>query len=178
MRINDLSAKLTAFGLVIAFGALIWLYTREFPVFTNTINAGRLVLGAMIAGALLAAAALYAFRKRLLPLDRHVPEIAVTVVFSALFAPLFASLLNRAGGPIVYQSFEFVSEIPYLSSNYGLLKGEKIKPTGMRLQVKEEGKLYRFQYKKQPYFPITEPGEQILLPMRKGLLGFRILQLK
>ncbi len=178
MRINDLPAKLTAFGLVIAFGALIWLYTREFPVFTNTIGAGRLVFGAMIAGALLAAAALYAFRERLRPWDRHVPEIATVLVFTTLFAPLFASLLNRAGGPVEHQSFEFVSEIPYLSSNYGLLKGEKIEPTGMRLLVKEDGKLYRFQYKKQPYFPITEPGERILLPMRKGLLGFRVLELK
>ncbi|MCB0531923.1 MAG: hypothetical protein H6574_02410 [Lewinellaceae bacterium] len=178
MRINDLSAKLTAFGLVIAFGVLIWLYTREFAVFTNTIGAGNLVLGAMVAGILLAAVALYAFRQRLQPWDRHVPEIATALVFTTLFAPLFASLINRAGGPVEHQSFEFVSEIPYLSSNYGLLKGEKIKPSGIRLQVKEAGKLYRFQYKMQPYFPITEPGERILLPMRKGLLGFRVLQLK
>lgn len=175
---KDLSAKLTAFALVIACVALIWLYTREFPVFTNTIGIGKLVAGAMGAGALLAGAVLYGFRQRLQPWDRHLPEIAIPLVFTILFAPLFASLLNRAGGTIENQSFEFVSEMPYLSSNYGLLKGEKIKPSGIRLQVKEQGKLFRFQYKKQPYFPITEPGEPVLLPMRRGLLGFRVLELE
>jgi hypothetical protein len=121
---------------------------------------------------------LYGFRKRLLPLEEHLPEVGTTVVFCILFAPLCASLLNRASGTTEYESFEFVSEMPYLSSNYGLLKGEKLKPTGIRLKVKEQDKLYLFQYKKQEYFPNTEPGEKVLLPMRKGLLGFRVLELE
>lgn len=172
-----LSIRLLAFAAVLLFFALIWLYTREFKVLTNTIGAGRFVLSAMLAGAVVAASVLYALRKRLTPWESHLPETFTISVFLVLFAPLFASLLNRAGGEREHQEFVFVSEMPYLSSGYGLLKGEKIKPSGYRLTVQEGTEVYRFQYKKQEYFPLTKPGEAIELPVRKGLFGVRVMEL-
>lgn len=178
MKIKDLNSKLLAFAAVILLFGLIWLYTREFPVFTNTIGTGKLVLGSMIFGALISGGVLFGFRNRLSPAERHLPEIASTMVLSIVFMPLFASLINRAGGKVSHESFEFVSEKPYISSNYGVIKGEKIKPSGIRLIVQEQGKQHLFQYKQQEYFPLTEPGERVMLPMRKGLLGFRVLEIK
>jgi len=173
-----LSIRLLALAAVLLFFSLVWLYTREFRVFTNTIGARVLVPGAMLVGALVAAAVLYALRKRLTPWENHLPETLTIAVFTVLFAPLFVSLLNRAGGEREYQKFVFVSEMPYLSSGYGLLKDEKIKPSGYRLTVQEGERVYRFQYKKQEYFPLTKPGDVVELPVRKGVLGARVLELE
>lgn len=178
MRINPTTARVLAAALTLCLIGLVWLYTREFPVFMNTIGVKTLVLGAMGLGALLAGALIYGFRDRFTPWDRHVPEVALTLVFTMLFMPLFVSLINRAGGAQEHQPFEFISEMPYLSSNYGILKGEKIKPSGYRLTVRKNGRVYHFQYKQQEYFPLTKPGETVLLPVRKGWLGFGIVALK
>ncbi len=173
-----LSVRLLALTAVLLFFALVWLYTREFKVFTNTIGARALVFGAMFFGALVAAAVLYALRKRLTPWENHLPETFTIAVFTVLFAPLFVSLLNRAGGVREYQKFVFVSEMPYLSSGYGMLKGEKIKPSGYRLTVEKGGRVYRFQYKKQEYFPLSKPGELIELPVLNGLFGVLVVELE
>ena len=173
----SISIRLLALAGVLFFFGLIWLYTREFPVFGNTIGVRALLAGGFLLGALAGGGAVYALRERLTPWENHLPEVFILLFFSLLFMPLLGSLLNRAGGQVEYQPFEFVSETPYISSNYGLLKSEKIKPSGYALRVKENGRLYRFQYKTQAYFPLTKPGETVLLPVRKGLLGFRVVEL-
>lgn len=174
----SISVRLLAFLAVLVFFGLIWLYTREFRVFSNTIGVGSLVLGSLLVGALAGAAILFSLRRHLTPWGNHLPELCTIMAFSMLFAPLLGSLLNRAGGEKQSQSFEFISEQPYISSNYGLLKGEKIKPTGYSLYVKEGSRVLRFQYKSQAYFPLTRRGEAVLLPIHKGLLGFRVIELK
>ncbi len=173
----SISIRLLALAGVLAFIGLVWLYTREFPVFGNTIGVRGLLAGGFLLGALAGGAAAYALRRRLTPWENHLPEVFTLLVFSTLLLPLLGSLLNRAGGQVSHEPFEFVSEMPYISSNYGLLKGEKIKPSGYALRVKENGRLYRFQYKTQAYFPLTKPGETVLLPVRKGLLGFRVMEM-
>lgn len=174
----SISVRLIAAAAVLVFFGLVWLYTREFPVFSNTIGVRALVMVSCVAGALTGAAFVYALRQRLTPWDRHWPEVGVMLAFPLIFAPLFGSMINRAGGAREHQSFEFISEQPYISSNYGLLKGEKIKPTGYRLYVRESGRVLKFQYKSQAYYPLTRPGEAVLLPVRKGVLGFRVMELR
>ncbi|MFM8490221.1 MAG: hypothetical protein ACKOCH_28085, partial [Bacteroidota bacterium] len=66
----------------------------------------------------------------------------------------------------------------FLASPYGVLKGEKPKPTGYRLKVRYQGRELSFRYKSQAYFPLTKPGEEILVPVRKGVLGFYVVLLK
>ena len=178
MKESDTGFKIRAFIAVLAFFALIWLYVREFAVLSNTIGGKSLVLGSMVVGATMAGGALWRWRERFTPWERHLPEVLLILVFSVLFAPLFGSLFNRALGKTANQSFEFVSETPYLASNYGVLKGEKIRPTGYYLTVKEKGRELRFKYKTQSYYPLTKPGETILLPVRTGLFGYRIVLLK
>lgn len=170
--------RFLAAGLTVVLFAIIWLYTREFPVLSNTIGVRWLLIGAGMAGALAGGSMLYALRHRLTPWEQHLPELFTILIFSVLFAPLFISLANRAGCKTEYQPFLFESELPYFSSNYGLLKGEKIKPTGYSLRVKEGNKLYRFLYKRQPYYPLTQPGDTVLLPVCHGWLGFRVMELR
>lgn len=174
----DTGTKITAFAGVFLFFLLVWLYVREFPVFSNTVNGKGLVLMALVAGFVLAGILFLINRRRFTPAEKHLPEIFLLFFFIPLFAPLFFSLVNRAGGNQVKQSFEFIAETPYLASAGGLVKGEKIKPTGWHLYVRENEKIHHFKYKTQAYYPITKPGEAVLLPMQEGLLGYRVMLLR
>ena len=173
-----MTPRLLAALMVIVFGILVWLYVREFRVLSNTIGVGLLVASSMTTTAALAGWGIWKNRNRFTPWDRHFPEVLLIVVFSLLFAPLFGSLLNRGLGKEHHRSFEFVSETAYYASGYGILKGEKVKPSGWNLLVKDSGKLLRLKYKKQAYFPLSKPGDVILLPITKGLFGIEVVELK
>lgn len=170
--------RLLSFFAVVLFSLLVWLYVREFAVLSNTLEVKALVIGSMLMMAMLVGGLLWRWRDRFTPLDRHFPEIALILVFSVLFAPLFGSLLNRSLGKNETKSFVFVAETAYFASGYGILKGEKLQPTGWRLTVREEGRERRLKYKSQSYFPLTKPGEKVLLPLRHGIFGARVIQLR
>lgn len=177
MKKADLTLRLYAFLGVLVFVASIWLYVREFPYFSNTIGVGKLVGVSLMAALLLGGGILWFWKAHFKPWERHLPQVLFILLFCPLFAPLLASLLNRSAGETTYMKFEFIAETPYFSSNYGLLKGEKIRPTGYFLAVRDGDLGYRFRYKQQAYYPLTKPGETILLPVKKGLLGFQVVLL-
>ncbi len=170
--------KLLAFVSVIGLFGLIWLYTREFYVLSNTIGAKQLVWGSMITAAILLTGCIGWFRKRFMPWENHITELLFIIIFGILFAPFFGSLLNRFLGVSITQPFDFVSEMPYAAMGYGIMKDEKITPTGWYLTVREAGKVHRFRYRTHAYYPISRPGDTLLLPIRKGLFGFRVMELK
>ncbi len=168
-----------ALGSVLLFFGLMALYVRESPVFSNTIGVVRLILGSMVLMLLLNIGLLWRFRERFSPWSRHVTEIALLLVFSVLFAPLFGSLLNRGLGRSEFQSFEFIAETPYIATGYGFMKNTSLRPTGYFLEVKDRsGQRLRLRYKKQAYYPITQPGQAVRLPVRKGLFGIRVVELQ
>ena len=175
---NQRNPKLFAVLFTLLFFALILLYVREFPVLSNTLGGGWLMIGSALTALLVSAGLIWRFRERFSPFDRHMPDVAFIMVFSVFFAPLFGSWLNRGFGKTETQPFEFVAETAFFSSGYGVLKGEKLTPSGYHLFVKENGILRRLKYKTQPYFPLTKPGEQIQLPIRKGFFGPRVMLLK
>ncbi|MEO6038853.1 MAG: hypothetical protein ABIQ93_10600 [Saprospiraceae bacterium] len=163
---------------VVAFFGLVFLYVREFGVLSNTIHAGRLIAGSIVAMLFLNGALLWWFQDRFSPLSRHITEIVLIVVFSTLFAPLFVSLINRGLGKTEFQAFVFLAETPYIATGYGFMKNTSIKPTGYYLEVEDrDGQRRRFRYKKQKYYPITQAGQTVLLPVRKGLFGIRVMAL-
>lgn len=180
MSDNSLSLRfrLLAVAGVLTFVALMILYVREFGVFSNTIGASRLVAGSIIVALLGAGVVLYRFWDRFSPWERHLPEFFSIIIFSAAFAPLFGSLINRGLGKTTYESFEFLSETPYVATGYGLLMTGKITMYGYYLEARQQGALYRFRYKKQAYYPLTKPGDPIMLPIREGLFGVRVMELK
>lgn len=129
-------------------------------------------------GLAIAMTGLWLGRDRFTPWNRHRPEVLLILFFSIIFAPLFGSLLNRAFSLKEYESFEFVSETPYFASGYGMLKDEKPEPSGYYLSVREKGSTHRFKYKSQAYYPLTKAGEVIMLPVRRGIFGPRVVLLK
>lgn len=171
------SPRVLSLLAVLVFSLLIWLYVREFAVLSNTLEVKGLVIGSMLVGGLISAGLIWRWRNRFTPWERHFPEVVLMLVFSVLFAPLFGSLLNRGLGKSTTQSFDFVAETAYFASGYGILKGEKLTPTGWRLTVREGKKERRLKYKKQAYFPLTKPGDKILLPIRRGVFGVRVVEL-
>jgi hypothetical protein len=174
----DRYPRLFSVLLTLLFFALILVYVKEFPFFSNTIEVKWLLIGALIAGLLIAVLIVALSFKKLAPLGRHIPELLFIGSVSLIFSPLFASLLNRYPGTDELQSFEFVSETPFIASRYGILKDEKLKPTGYRLKVRYKGRELSFRYKTQAYFPVTRPGEEILVPVRRGIFGFSVVMLK
>ncbi|MFN0174975.1 MAG: hypothetical protein ACKVU0_10035 [Saprospiraceae bacterium] len=172
------SIRLLSFLAVVLFSLLVWVYVREFAVLSNTLEVKALVTGSMLVVAALTSGTLWYWRERFTPFERHFPEVVLILVFSVLFAPLFGSLLNRSLGKSENQSFVFVSETAYFASGYGILKGEKLSPTGWRLTVREGTRERRLKYKSQAYFPLSKPGDKILLPVRQGILGARVVQLR
>ncbi|HLP95751.1 MAG TPA: hypothetical protein VK168_17025 [Saprospiraceae bacterium] len=170
--------RLLAAVLVILFGCIVFLYVREFRYLSSTIGVKWLVAGSMLVVAVLTSAGLWRWRDRFTPLDRHLPEVLLISVFSVLFAPLWGSLINRALGKETHRSFIFESETAYYASGYGILKGEKLKPTGWKLRVNDGGVSRLFTYKSQSYYPLSKPGDVILLPITKGLFGFEVIELK
>ena len=169
--------RLYAFFAVAALVALMFLYAREFEWFSNTIGAGRLVTIAFLLGLIISGGVIWYFRDRFTPIKKHLPEIGVIGLFITVFSPLMVSLLNRLPGKSNYEQFIFKSEQAYLAHGYGILKTESIRPTGWILTVERNGHQYQFKYKEQPYFPITQPGEIIELPIRHGVLGFDLVEL-
>lgn len=171
------SPRILSLLAVLVFSLLIWLYVREFAVLSNTLEVKGLVIGSMLVGGLISAGLIWRWRNRFTPWERHFPEVVLMLVFSVLFAPLFGSLLNRSLGESTTQSFDFVAETAYFASGYGILKEEKLTPTGWRLTVREGKTERRLKYKKQAYFPLTKPGDKILLPIRRGVFGVRVVEL-
>jgi len=170
--------KFLAFLAVLALFVVVWMYTREFHVLSNTIEGKRLVWGALAFGAVLSVSLIYFFRQRFQPWEKHRPEVFMLFFALTLIMPLLASLLNRAGATEHHRSFVFLSEQPFTEAGYGVLKGEVLKPSGYFLLVKDEGGVaHRFRYRQQAYYPMTRAGETVLLPLQKGLLGFEYLEL-
>ncbi len=179
MTTSGLRFYIPALASVLLFFGLMYVYTREFAILSNTIGALWLIIGSMLVMGLLGAGLIWWFRERFMPWSRHVTEIALVLVFSILFAPLFGSLLNRGLGKSEFQSFTFLAETPYFASGYGFMKNTSIQPTGYFLQVQDRsGQRLRLRYKKQAYYPITKPGDPILLPVRRGLFGIRVVALQ
>lgn len=172
--------KILAAVSVLFFLFLMGLYVREFPVFDNTIGIKTLVFGSMAVGLFLSIILLILLKKKLSPLENHLPEIISIAVVFVLFAPLFGNLLNRLGASEkAERSFFFEKETAFKMSRFGWLASlQSEPPAGYHLFVNDGKKRFRFRYQKQPYFPITKPGEVILLPVKTGLFGFPIIDLK
>lgn len=92
------SPRILSFLAVVVLLALLLLYVREFAVLSNTIGVGGLVAGSMGVAAALAGGAVWRWRERFKPWDRHFPEVVLIVVFSVLFAPLLGSCSTGVGG--------------------------------------------------------------------------------
>lgn len=167
---------LRALIAVLVLSFFIWRYVLEFDVLSNTLEMKKLLLISMGVMLVVVVGGIAAFRARFVPLEERFPEILMLLFFGLVFAPLFGSVLNRGLGKNTQQTFELVSEMPYFSQGYGIIKGDTLKPAGWRLRLREGATIHKLRYKDQAHFPNLKPGEPIVLPIRDGILGVRVVQ--
>jgi hypothetical protein len=173
-----LKFKLTAFaGLLAAFG-LIVLYVKEFPVFSNTIGVKNVVIASFLVAVAISALLLFLLRNAWKPWREYWMQIVFLVFPILFFSPLLGSWINRISGVASNEAFQFVSESPYIAEAYGVLKNQKLRPAGYMLIAIQDGKTYKFKYKSQSYYPLSKSGDKILLPVKKGILGVKVVDLK
>lgn len=149
------------------------LYSFELSWFDRTMDMPRLVLYALLAGGIVGG--LIAWRK--IHPDNDLTDRAqiylLFIVAGFVLAPLLACFLNHsiAIKPAEDLAVEFVEEKAYYASRTPPIKGEVVKPTGYYLFFYYDSKLRRIK-NKESHFGAQERGDDIRLPIAKGLLGF------
>ena len=149
------------------------LYSFELNWFDRTMDMPRLVLYALLAGG--AVGGVIA-RRKVHPdndLTDRVQIYLLFIVIGFVLAPLLACFLNHsiAPGSTKDLAVEFVEEKAYYASRTPPIKGEIVKPTGYYLFFYYDDKLRRIK-NRESYFGEQERGDDIRLPITKGLLGF------
>lgn len=168
--------KAIAFAALIGIVGLITAYVFEFRYLSNTIGAGKLIGFSALAGSLLAA---MVARPLALRESDGIGKLRLWLglaLMGAMFGPLFGSWLNRLPSrrePVVIQA-RFIEEKPYAQRPFGVLEGETVEPDGYYIFVLFEDAIHRFQSPVQR-FRNAKKNEMVELPMRKGLLGFRLV---
>jgi len=172
-------------GIGISLMALVIAYAPEFRQLRYTLDAGKLIaysaLGGLVLGIALGIVLRLVLEKRRgYPFDslERLQIYVITFLLCMFFAPLFGSWLNRglASKEVEWKPFVFYRESGFYTGRYGLLKGETPKPGAYHLDVfdPEIENSYRFTLS----HPVAEglaQGADIQLPLRKGFLGFYIL---
>jgi predicted acyltransferase len=104
--------------------------------------------------------------------QKYITELALVGV--CVFPICFATMLtiNGLGRVVEEVSFVFVREQAFYSAPFGMLKTDKARPTLYQLWLlDQEAEPVKFSYSNGPLYPNTSGGEEVLLPMRKGVLG-------
>jgi hypothetical protein len=172
--------KIRAIFISLLLIGLLWQYIAEFPTFDNTIGIGNLIGRSIGLAAILSVFCVFLLKKRLKPIENHLPEVFAILLIPLIFAPFFGSFLNRIGASEpTEQSFVFQKEVPFVMSRFGFLRSlQRETASGYHLFVENKDKKYRFRYTRQTYFPITKSGDMVLLPIKIGLFGYPIVDLK
>jgi hypothetical protein len=73
-----------------------------------------------------------------------------------------------------YQKDIYISDIqPFIKTRGGLLKGEKVAPTGYHVFIEKDGKRERIRFQQFSNFEVWK-NQNVILNFRKGLLGFEV----
>ncbi|MCB0522181.1 MAG: hypothetical protein H6577_14005 [Lewinellaceae bacterium] len=165
--------KILAWASVFGLIGLISAYVLEFHWLANTFDVGMLVAGSILTALMIGAAAAWKWQKWG---DEQVDRIriwAACLLLPALFSPLLGSWANRllSPYPVKNESFEFFEEKPFAESRFGFIEGEKITPDGYYIFIVHQGKIQRVKSKNQ-LFQGKQRGDQVELPVKKGLFGF------
>lgn len=157
---------------VLLIVVVITLYVKEFYWFNRTLNVGGLVLWSISMGGACGVVAWLFLRRHAADSIDNFRILAFCVLIPALLMPLAAGLSNRllSPHPTVSTPVIFESEKPFYSSLFGFIKEDKGKPSGYYLFFYHQDRLYRIENRSAQFAGVRR-GEEILLPMRRGLWG-------
>lgn len=151
------------------------LYTLEVNPLNRTLHAGRMMAISLVIGLVIGTLLGYHFQKAATEVVGRIRTYAVCIILSTLVLPLLVSLSNRL---LSFQSterveVEFIEESPRYSSRFGAYEAAQAN-SYLTFFYKAE-QLHRIQTP-QSIFPNAQRGDQVKLPIKKGLWGFEIVQ--
>lgn len=166
-------------GLAVLFLLFILLYVLEFKYFNLALGIKPLVFGSLIVGFLIGVGLGFLFSKSAEDLTDRVQVYAFFILLCTIFMPLFGSLSNRllSFQKAQPEQVEFVEQSPFYASRLGVIKGEKIQPTGYNNFFYRNNKLYRVKTSERLFSENLEKGDSIDIPIKKGLWGIAWVQL-
>ncbi|MDX1942335.1 MAG: hypothetical protein SFU99_17350 [Saprospiraceae bacterium] len=173
---NNILPYFIYIAILLGIVGLIVLYVFEFEYFNRTFQVGTMTFWSMLIGIAFGLLVARRFLKSANDLIDRVRVVLLCTVGIAIFMPLFASLSNRLWSfhPTTPVAVEFVESEAYIGSALGLMRGEKITPTGHRTFVYRDTKLLKIQTK-EALFPEAQRGDTVQLPVKKGLWGFEFV---
>ena len=165
-------------GIALLFIGLVVLYVFELPYFHNTFSAINLVLWSLCLGLILGAFLAHRFSDSAQDLTEMIQIYVFFIVMCMIFMPLFGSLSNRLldDERVELREVEFVDEVPFYSSRYGVLKGEQLEPTGYYCFFYHEAHLERIKSDRALFFE-KKRGDNVEIFIKKGFWGFEYMPL-
>ncbi len=151
------------------------LYTLEVNPLNRTLHADRMMAISLVIGLAIGILLGYYFQKAATEIVGRIRTYAVCIMLSVLVLPLLVSLSNRL---LSFQAvenipIEFIEESPRYSSRFGAYEAAQADSYVTFFYKAEQ--LHRIQTP-QSIFPNAQRGDQMNLPIKKGLWGFEIVQ--
>lgn len=158
---------------IIGFFVIIVLYANELSWYNNTFDRNSLIITALILGVLIGLAIGYRLQKPERETIATFQIYMAAIVLSALLMPFVLSLSNRVLSfrGITEEPVEFVRNEAYNANRFGKIPQEN--PDGYYSFVIRKGTVVRL-HTEQPVYENATRGTTVVLPVKKGLLGYDI----
>lgn len=167
--------KVLAWAAAIGIVLIIALYSIEFFYISNTLEVESLVFRTAILMLLLGIYAAFHFQNKGEEQVDRIRIWSVCLLIPLFFAPWLGSLSNRLApaSAIEYKTLEFIESIP-LSQDKQAVQEEDQKESGCFLFVYYKGKIQRLR-RPTCEFENKKNGDEISLPVKKGLWGYEVI---
>ena len=173
---QDYRVKYGTFAvLIIGLGLL---YVLEFRWFNLTIDLQKLVVRSLLIGSVVGLFFGYHYQRFATDLTENIQLYVFFLVLAWIFSPLLGSMTNRLlafGEGRVETTTIYHVEARHTSS-YGLLKGEKITANQWRISLETTEGLLEIN-SKNTVLNDAKKGDQLLIRLKKGLLGAEFIDL-
>ncbi len=156
--------------------AMVVLYALEFKYFHLTFNLQGLILKGVVVGLIVGVELGWWFRRHAEDLTERIQLYVFFIVLSMVFMPLLVSLSNRfvTLKPSASINVDYVGTEAFYSDRFGLIKGQKVEPTGYYLFFYYNNRLQRIELK-APIFKDSVRGATITLPVWQGIWGHQVI---
>lgn len=164
-------------GGILLFFVTLFLYVYKFNLFSQTIDGGSLTKISLIFASIVGVLLSYVFSKG----DDNMEKFRVyaSVLFMCLLSfPLYAHILNHQGdADLIMQKEVTITKNDSFIHTQLEIPGSKAKPDGYYLYFNLDGK-ERYLRTDTPIFIDKDENSRVNLPVRKGMLGYQIIDAK
>jgi len=157
----------------VGFFIIIFLYANEFSWYANTFDRNKMILIGLFLGLLAGAAIAYKLQRENQEIIEKFQLFIGGMVLGGILMPLLFSMTNRllSFRSAQKESVEFVKNEAFNESRFGRIPQEN--PDGYYAFVIRKGAYIRLTTR-APIYQTAQKGDQVLLPVKKGIWGFEI----